>query len=62
MAVPKHKTSKQRANKRFANWKIASPSMSECSHCHEMKLTHRVCPVCGYYDEANKIDVKSDKK
>ena len=21
----------------------------ECPHCHEMKLPHRVCPNCGYY-------------
>lgn len=62
MAVPKHKTSKQRANKRFANWKIASPTICECPHCHEMKLTHRVCKVCGYYDDVKKIDVKQDKK
>ena len=62
MAVPKHKTSKQRANKRFANWKIASPTMTECPQCHEMKLNHRVCPACGYYDGVKKIDVESDKK
>ncbi|MCI8613454.1 MAG: 50S ribosomal protein L32 [Clostridia bacterium] len=62
MAVPKHKTSKQRSNKRFANWKIATPSLCECPQCHEMKLTHRVCKVCGYYDGVKKIDVASDKK
>lgn len=62
MAVPKHKTSKQRANKRFANWKVVSPTISECPQCHEMKLTHRVCKVCGYYDGVKKIDVKQDKK
>ncbi|MCI9519159.1 MAG: 50S ribosomal protein L32 [Clostridia bacterium] len=62
MAVPKHKTSKQRSNKRFANWKIASPSIAECPQCHEMKLTHRVCKTCGYYDGVKVIAVDGDKK
>jgi len=24
--------------------------MAECPQCHEMKLSHRVCKNCGYYD------------
>ena len=27
----------------------ASRTLEECSHCHEMKLPHHVCPNCGYY-------------
>ncbi|MFI3167196.1 MAG: 50S ribosomal protein L32 [Bacillota bacterium] len=50
MAVPKRKISKQRGNTRFANWKATAPTISECPHCHEMKLSHRVCKQCGYYD------------
>ena len=48
MAVPKRKQSKSRTNKRRANFKLTSPAMSVCS-CGEMKLPHRVCPVCGGY-------------
>jgi len=22
----------------------------ECSHCHELKRAHHVCPTCGYYN------------
>lgn len=62
MAVPKRKVSKQRGNTRFANWKIKNPSISECKQCHEMKLNHRVCPKCGYYDGVKKIDIKQDKE
>ena len=50
MAVPKGKTSKQRKRTRAANWKMSAPNLSECSHCHEKKPNHRVCPKCGYYD------------
>ena len=62
MAVPKNKASKQQGNSRFANWKIKSPSISECPQCHEMKLNHRVCKNCGYYDGVKKIDIKQDKE
>lgn len=50
MAVPKGKVSKSRRNKRAANWKISAPNLSECSHCHELTQSHRVCSNCGYYD------------
>ena len=61
MAVPKHKTSKQRSNTRFANWKIANPALSECPQCHELKPNHRVCKNCGYYDGAEVVAQKEEK-
>lgn len=61
MAVPKHKTSKQRKRTRAANWKIVAPSLGECSQCHMLKQSHRVCPHCGYYDGESKIAVEQDK-
>ena len=44
MAVPKGKVSKARRNSRKANWKLSTPSIVECSHCHELVAPHRVCP------------------
>ena len=32
-----------------AHLAISVPTLEECSHCHEMKLPHHVCPNCGYY-------------
>ncbi|NQT25240.1 50S ribosomal protein L32 [candidate division KSB1 bacterium] len=49
MALPKRKISKSRRNKRRTHWKLTSPNVSECSHCHQPKLPHRACPSCGYY-------------
>lgn len=50
MAVPKRRTSKARKRKRRANWeKISMPFLTECPQCKENKLSHRVCPECGYY-------------
>lgn len=38
-----------RKNKRRAHDFLTAPLVSECPHCHEMKLPHRACPKCGYY-------------
>ncbi|MDY2842134.1 MAG: 50S ribosomal protein L32 [Candidatus Borkfalkiaceae bacterium] len=63
MAVQKSKTSKQRTNTRFANWKLSTPNLSECPQCHELKASHQVCKKCGYYDGKQVIDTaKKEKK
>lgn len=51
MAHPKRKISKTRRDKRRTHYKASVPSMSVCSHCGEIKLAHRACPSCGYYNE-----------
>ncbi|MET3617511.1 50S ribosomal protein L32 [Peptoniphilus olsenii] len=59
MAVPKGKTSKQRKNKRRASsYRLNKATVVECPNCHEMKLPHRVCPECGYYDGKQVIEVE----
>ncbi len=48
MAVPKGKVSKaRRDSRRASNWKLNMPGIAECPHCHQMKLSHRVCKHCG---------------
>lgn len=62
MAVPKRKTSQARRNSRAAaNQNLTSPALAECSHCHELKLSHKVCPKCGYYN-GQQVVVKKEKK
>lgn len=51
MAVPKRKHSKTRQAKRRANWKLTGPNLTNCPQCHELKLSHRVCPNCGFYKD-----------
>lgn len=60
MAVQKSKTSKQRTNTRYSQWKLETPNLVECPQCHELKAQHKVCAKCGYYDGKQIIDV--DKK
>ena len=44
MAVPKHKTSKARRDKRRSSvWKLDIPGMTKCPKCGEYTLSHRVC-------------------
>ena len=50
MAVPKRKMSKERRDKRRANWKLSVPALVECPQCHNLKMPHRVCPQCGFYN------------
>ena len=62
MAVPKGKSSKARRDSRRANWKLSLPGIVECPRCHKMKLAHRVCKACGYYDGKQVMAVVADSK
>lgn len=50
MAVPKRKTGRMKTRSRRATHIIEAPAKSTCPQCHEVKLPHRVCPTCGYYN------------
>ncbi len=62
MAVPKRKQSKSRTNKRFANYKATAPELVECPHCHALKVAHRVCANCGFYDGKEVVVQKEEDK
>lgn len=62
MAVPKRRQSKQRSRKRRANWKLKAPTLVKCKQCHELKLPHRVCKECGYYDGKLVLKIKDKAK
>ena len=49
MPLPKRRHSKTRGAKRRTHWKLDTPNLVECSHCHQPKLPHRICSNCGYY-------------
>ncbi len=49
MAVPKRRISKTRRDKRRSHLALSSVKPATCSHCKQPKLSHRVCPSCGYY-------------
>ena len=49
MALPKHKISKSRRDKRRTHKKISAPNLSTCPDCGEATLPHHACPSCGSY-------------
>ena len=56
------RSSRTRRDKRRTHYKISVPGMVVCSNCGELKLSHRVCPVCGYYNgrQVKEIKTKQD--
>ena len=61
MAVPKKKVSRRRGrNRRAGSFTLTLPGMMECPQCHKMKLAHRVCKNCGYYDGKQIVNVEAD--
>lgn len=62
--LTKRKYAKSRQRERRGHMKIEQPSMNTCPQCHGTKLSHRVCPTCGYYGgrEAIKIEAPKPKK
>ena len=59
MAVPKRKTGRARTNSRkSANMKLNAPSRSVCPQSGEVKLPHRVCGNCGYYNGREVLEIQ----
>ncbi|HCA42413.1 MAG TPA: 50S ribosomal protein L32 [Bacteroidetes bacterium] len=50
MPNPKRRHSKTRGRKRRTHYKASAPTLLSCPNCGEMKLSHRVCSSCGFYD------------
>lgn len=50
MPNPNRRMSKSRRNKRRANYKAQAFATSLCPQCGAVKMPHRACPECGYYN------------
>jgi large subunit ribosomal protein L32 len=49
MAVPKHKTSKSKRDKRRTHKKIDGIQLATCPECGEAVEPHHACRSCGAY-------------
>lgn len=58
MAVPKRKMSKSRKRLRRGHHKAASMATQACPRCSSPKLSHRICPTCGYYRGKKQLEVE----
>ena len=59
MAVPKSKISRSRRGNRRAHDSLSKVVYAECSNCGENKLSHQICPSCGYYNEREVTNLES---
>jgi large subunit ribosomal protein L32 len=57
MAVPRHKTSKQKQRSRRAHHGLEPAGLSICPRCNQEKPPHRVCDNCGYYRDMEKLKI-----
>lgn len=62
MALPKRKHSAQRGRKRRTHWKIQKTTLVPCPQCKQLKLSHHVCLVCGFYDGRQVVEIKVKEK
>jgi large subunit ribosomal protein L32 len=60
MAVPKRKLSKSRKRLRRGNHAAASVPTQACPRCSAPRLSHRVCPSCGYYGGKKVLEVEDN--
>jgi large subunit ribosomal protein L32 len=58
--LPKRKISKTRRNKRRTHDALSLKHLVECDNCGEYRVSHRVCPKCGYYKGEQVTEVKED--
>jgi large subunit ribosomal protein L32 len=56
--LPKRKYPKARQGKRRSHLALKPAGLSRCPQCHNPRLSHTACPVCGYYRRAAAIAVK----
>ena len=61
MPLPKRRHSKARQRKRRTHHGLTLPTLSECSNCHTMVLSHNACYKCGYY-QGRKVDHRVKEK
>lgn len=36
--------------RRSANWRLEASNPAKCSQCNSPKLSHQICPQCGFYN------------
>ncbi|MBN2073684.1 MAG: 50S ribosomal protein L32 [Actinobacteria bacterium] len=62
MAVPKGKTTRMKRDKRRTHDVLKKVSIVQCTRCHSMKIAHRVCQECGYYNNIEIIPVEEKSR
>jgi len=59
--LPKRKLSKGRRDRRRAHDALNARNLAVCSNCGEMRLSHTVCPNCGFYKGREVINLEKSE-
>ena len=57
MPNPKRRHSKSRTRMRRAHDALEVVQLAKCSNCQNLRMSHRVCPYCGYYGTRQVIEI-----
>ena len=57
-ATPKQRISRKRRGDRRSHQHLPALQLVECPQCHNPRLPHHVCPICGTYRGREVIQVK----
>jgi len=57
MTTPRKHTTKSAQGRRRSHLKLKKVGFSKCKRCGSLKLSHKVCPNCGYYKGMQVVDV-----
>jgi len=57
MPEPKKRQTKGSQGSRRAHLKLKPINLAPCSHCKKLKLPHRMCTSCGYYNDREVVNV-----
>jgi large subunit ribosomal protein L32 len=58
-ALPKKRHTNSRQGKRRAHHTVKIPQLTICKQCRQPRLSHHVCPNCGYYRGRQVLTIKS---
>jgi len=62
MALPKKRHSKSRVKSSRQFWRANIPALTPCPNCGSLRLSHHLCPNCGYYKGRRMIEIKEKKE
>lgn len=58
--LPKRKSTSGRRDRRRAHDALTARNSVTCPNCGELRLPHRVCPKCGYYQGREVLSIEKE--
>lgn len=59
-ALPKQRISRKHRRDRRSQQALKPIQLVECPQCHNPRLPHHVCPMCGTYRGREVLQIKTD--